>query len=122
MMEDILKSSNGVQYIDLTGSDFSIQREGELNDLLGMCYTHNCNILLLDVDNLSDDFFNLRTGLAGAAMQKFANYQVKVAVLLPVNAHHNERFKELMYEMNQSNQIRFYSDRDEAENWLVKQV
>lgn len=119
-MEGVLKSANDVAYIDLTGSGFSIQREGELNDLLGMCYTHNCNVLLLDVDNLSDDFFNLRTGLAGAAMQKFANYRVRVAVLLPVNAHHNERFKELMYEMNQSNHIRFYSDRDEAEAWLTE--
>ena len=118
-MEGTLRSRDDGKFIDLVGSAFCINREGEINDLLSMCYTHQCNLILLDDTNLSDDFFDLRSGLAGAAMQKFANYQVRVAVLLPTNAHHNERFKELMYEMNQSNQIRFYDDRDAAEAWLT---
>jgi len=119
MMDDRLRSRNNVQFIDLVGSDFNIKREGEVLDLMGMCYSYQCNLILLDHVNLSDDFFDLRTGLAGSAMQKFANYQVRVAVLLPTNAHHNDRFKELMYEMNGSNMIRFYDDRDQAEHWLT---
>lgn len=118
-MDDLLRSRNNIHFIDLIGSDFNIKREGEILDLLGMCYTYESNLILLDDVNLSDDFFDLKTGLAGAAMQKFANYQVKVAVILPTNAHHNDRFKELMYEMNGSNQIRFYDDRDQAESWLT---
>ena len=118
-MDAVLRAKHNHSYIDLTQSDTKISREPELNDLLSLCYQHQSNNLLLSEHNLSADFFNLRTGLAGLALQKFANYQVRVAVLLPPGADHNERFRELMYEMNQSNQIRFYSDQDSAEHWLT---
>jgi len=114
-----LKTWNNQSYIDLSESDFSIQSEAQLNDLLSQCYYHKSNLILLDEHNLSAEFFNLRSGLAGAAMQKFANYQTKVAILLPPDAEHNERFKELMYEMNRSNHFRFYDNQIEAERWLT---
>ena len=52
-------------------------------------------------------------------MQKFANYQAKVAILLPPNAEQSLRFKELMFEMSRSNHFRFYDNREEAEVWLT---
>jgi len=118
-LDAVLKQKRGHSFIDFTEADLSIQREGELNDLLSLCHYHDSDFILIDAANLSDEFFNLRSGLAGAAMQKFANYQVRVAVLLPENAEHSERFKELMYEMNGSNHFRFYRHREEAENWLI---
>ncbi len=118
-MKTNLITRNDKSYIDLCATEFSISKEGELNDLISQCYYHESNLILLDEHNLSDEFFNLRSGLAGAAMQKFANYQVKAAVLLPPNAETNERFRELMYEMNQSNHFRFYDNRAEAEEWLT---
>lgn len=118
-LDAILKYKHDQAFIDLTGSSFSIHHEGELNDLLSMCYLHNTNIILLAANNLSDVFFNLKSGLAGAALQKFANYQVKVAVLLPEKTEHGDRFKELMSELNKSNHFRFYLDRTSAETWLV---
>jgi len=118
-MDSTLKSLNGMSFIDLTGSQSIIKREGDLNDLLSLCYYHHSNFFLLDEKNLSADFFNLRSGLAGAAMQKFANYKVRVAILLPKNADKSERFKELMYEMSRSNDFRFYDNREAAETWLT---
>lgn len=118
-MDTNLITKNNKTYIDLSEGEFSIGNESQLNDLLSMCYYHNASLILLDQDNLSDEFFNLRSGLAGEAMQKFANYKVQVAVLLPPDAVHNERFRELMYEMNQSNHFRFYDNREEAEIWLT---
>jgi len=118
-MEGAIKSSNDVNFIDFTGSDSKINRESDLNDLLSLCYYHNSNFILMDEKNISREFFNLRSGLAGAAMQKFANYQAKVAILLPVHADKSERFKELMYEMSRSNHFRFYDNRADAEVWLT---
>jgi len=118
-MDGVLKSLSGRHFIDLTASDSKINREGDLNEILSLCYDHNSNIILLDENNLSSDFFNLRTGLAGAAMQKFANYQAKVAILLPPKSEKSVRFKELMYEMSGSNHFRFYDNREDAEVWLT---
>ncbi|NQT62585.1 MAG: DUF4180 domain-containing protein [Candidatus Marinimicrobia bacterium] len=118
-MESTLKSFGGINYIDLTESDSRIDGEGDLNDLLSLCYYHNSNLLLLSEKNLSSDFFNLKSGLAGAALQKFANYQGRVAILLPPNAEQSLRFKELMFEMSRSNHFRFYDNREDAEVWLT---
>jgi len=118
-MDGALKSLNGINFIDLTGSDSNINRESDLNDLLSLCYYHNSNYILMDEKNISREFFNLRSGLAGVAMQKFANYQAKVAILLPAHADKSERFKELMYEMSRSNHFRFYDNRADAEVWLT---
>lgn len=118
-MDAVLKSSNGKAYIDLTASGSSISRESDLNEILSLCYYHKSNFILLNDQNLSEEFFNLHSGLAGAAMQKFANYQVKVAMHLPHNADKSERFKELMYEMSKSSHFRFYDNREAAENWLT---
>ena len=118
-MDSTLKSLNGIDYIDLTGSDTHIQRAGDLNDLLSLCYYHNSNYILMDEKNLSPEFFKLSRGLAGAAMQKLANCQAKVAILLPAYADKSQRFKELMYEMSRSNHFRFYENRADAEVWLT---
>ncbi|NQV42678.1 MAG: DUF4180 domain-containing protein [Candidatus Marinimicrobia bacterium] len=118
-MDSALKSFGGINYIDLTESDSRINQEGDLNDLLSLCYYHNSNLLLLSEKNLSSDFFNLRSGLAGAAMQKFANYQARVAILLSSDAEQSQRFKQLMYEMSRSNSFRFYDNREDAEVWLT---
>ena len=118
-MDGALKSLNGIDFIDLTERDSIINRDDDLNDILSLCYHHNSNYILLDDKNLSDAFFNLRSGLAGAALQKSANYQVKVALVLPPEANPSQRFKELIYEMNQSNHFRFFKHRDNAELWLT---
>jgi len=118
-MDGALKSLNSIDFIDLTESDSIINQEGDLNDLLSLCYFHNSNYILLVDKNLSDEFFNLRCGLAGAALQKFANYQMSVAIVLPTEANHKQRFKELIYEMNQSTHCRFFDHREIAELWLT---
>ncbi len=118
-MDALLKARQNIQFIDLSENDLVITCESDLNDLMGLCYEYNANYLLLTDLNLAPDFFDLKTGLAGAALQKFANYQVKVAVIFSTNTDHNPRFRELEYELNRNQQIRFFKDREKAEAWLT---
>jgi len=111
---------NGRQFIDLSQSAMVVDMEGDLNDLLSLCYEHDTNTLLIGEKNLSQSFFDLGSGLAGAAMQKFANYQVKAAVVLAANVEYSKRFKELRREMERSRQFRFFTERDAAEQWLTQ--
>jgi predicted metal-dependent hydrolase len=38
---------------------------------------------VLREEDVAPEFFDLRTGLAGGAMQKFVNYRVRVAIVVP---------------------------------------
>lgn len=61
--------------------------EQDALDLLGDAFGAGAEVLVLPVERLAPDFFRLRTGVAGAVVQKFANYRVRLVVLGDVSAH-----------------------------------
>ena len=74
---------------------------------------------LIFVENdLSSEFFNLRSGLAGELFQKFINYRIRVAIVLPDPTAYGERFSELAYEHRSHSAIRIVQSRQEAMAWL----
>jgi hypothetical protein len=74
--------------------------------------------LVVDEGDLAPEFFDLRTGLAGELFQKFVNYGLRVAIVLPNPETHGERFKELAYEHRSHSVVRFVTSRADADAWL----
>ena len=58
-------------------------------------------------------FFDLKTGLAGAALLKWSNYFLRVAVILPPERIGTGRFAEFVMETNRGNQFRVFSDKNQ---------
>jgi Domain of unknown function (DUF4180) len=75
--------------------------------------------LLLTEQELSKDFFDLKSGIAGELFQKLENYRVRAAIVVPNPALHGERFTELAREYRTHNRVRILPSRDEALRWLV---
>lgn len=75
--------------------------------------------LILTENDLAQEFFDLRSGLAGELFQKFINYKVRVALVVPKPEAYGERFAELAYEHSTHTMIRFVRSEDEAKAWLV---
>jgi hypothetical protein len=74
--------------------------------------------LVLNEDDLPQEFFDLRTGWAGELFQKCMNYRVRLAIVLPDPEAYSKRFSELAYEHKSHSMIRFVRSKDEAEAWL----
>jgi hypothetical protein len=74
--------------------------------------------LMLTERDVSEDFFRLGTGLAGELFQKFTNYQIPIALVIPDFSAHGERFAELAREHASHAAIRFVHSVDEAISWL----
>jgi Domain of unknown function (DUF4180) len=111
-------SENNKKYIFLSPPGRLIQSEQDGLDIIGICFENNANLLLIHKDLLSDDFLNLRTGLAGKVLQKFINYQIKAAAIINEEKFNN-RFKELVKEYNKGNAFRVFNNSEEAKNWLL---
>ena len=77
-------------------------------------HSHRCG----EGDDLGPDFFNLQTGLAGELIQKFVNYRVRVAIVLPTPDSYGDRFSELAYEHATHPTVRFVRSFAEAKDWL----
>lgn len=50
-------------------------------DLISAASGHRATLILIPVQRLGDDFFNLRTHIAGEIAQKFSMYGARVAVI-----------------------------------------
>jgi hypothetical protein len=94
----------------------SIRSFSDISDALGACF--GTEGLILTETDLVREFFDLRTGLAGELFQKFINYKVRVAIVLPNPEAYGERISELAYEHSSHNMIRFVRSQEEAHVWL----
>lgn len=110
------KNSN--KYIRLHREGNLIQTESDGLELLSLCSEYETNLLLIPDSRLADEFFSLSTGLAGAILQKFAQYGVQAAIVLDASRIKG-KFKDLLIESNQGAMFRAYASFDEAEHWLL---
>lgn len=112
--------SNGVRYVEGPYNTLLIKRESDAISLVSFCGENDTNRLLLWAANLHDDFFDLKTGLAGAVLQKFVNYGIKVAAVIPPEIVSQGRFREMALETNRGRHFRIFSEAGEAETWLIQ--
>jgi Domain of unknown function (DUF4180) len=93
----------------------SIRSREDVNEAVGASLGRR---LILSENDLGPDFFNLQTGLAGELIQKFVNYRVRVAIVLPTPNLYGDRFSELAYEHATHPTVRFVRSFAEAKDWL----
>jgi Domain of unknown function (DUF4180) len=89
----------------------------DIADALGACI--GTDGLILAEGDLAREFFDLRSGLAGELFQKFTNYRLRLAIVLPDPEAYGQRFSELAYEHRSDAMIRFVGSEDQAKAWLA---
>ena len=108
------------RYVECLVDDERIENEQDALDLVAQCGEHQVYRLLLHGESLSDDFYHLKTGLAGAVLLKFSNYSLKVATVLTHEKVGQGYFSEMVLEANRSNRdFHVFYDKEKAEEWLV---
>ncbi len=116
-MNYITHKVNSKKYLEVKDNSFVLESEQDALDLAALCSENDTDTFLLDLENLDHRFYDLRTGLAGAVLQKLSNYRVKMAVIVPTDVIKG-RFGELALELNRGKQFGIFSSREDAENWL----
>ena len=118
-MEHRVVEKKGKKLVLLEGAGTPIGREEDANALIEICVQNDTCLLLVEGERLSEDFSRLRTGVAGAVLQKFAVYGVKMAAVLDKDKVQG-KFKEFLAESNRGSTFRACGDRAEAEHWLLE--
>jgi hypothetical protein len=111
---------NGITFLKVTKDSGVIATETDALDLVSLCGELNINQAILFEENLSPDFFDLKTGLAGGVLLKFSNYQLQVAVVVSQEIIGNGHFQEFVMETNRHNQFGVFTKTEDAIFWLVK--
>jgi hypothetical protein len=89
-----------------------IASEADAIDVLGDAFGHGADLVAVPVERLDPEFFRLRSGLAGAITQKFAQYGVRLAVVGDVSRWTAEPgpVADWVRESNEGRHLRFVGD------------
>jgi hypothetical protein len=112
--------TDGIVYIEGISDKILIENERDAVDIVGLCGEHDTHRLMLHADNLTDQFFDLKTRLAGDVLQKFANYGIKTTLVLPPDFIQQKRFGEMSVEANRGSHFSVFHNWADAEKWLVQ--
>lgn len=82
-------------------------------------YEAETNLIAVDKNAVTDDFFILSRGLAGEILQKFINYQAKIAIYGDYSKYTSKPLKDFIYESNKGKDIFFVSTKDKAVECLI---
>ena len=111
-MTDTLQYLDGVPVLVCGAAGEPVRGEREATDLLGNAFHHGAAWVAVPVERLTDDFFRLRTRLAGNIAQKFVNYRIGLAVLGDVSRHveQSTALRDFVRESNRGGQLWFLAD------------
>lgn len=112
-----------VNIINQNNIDIAVIRHDELSitdvqsalDLIATVrYETGCDLMILSKDAVSEEFFDLSTKLAGDILQKFVNYQMKIAFIGDFSVYSSKSLKDFITESNKGNAIFFLPNEKAA--------
>lgn len=83
-------------------------------DLLGNIYYQDFDRVILYEKNITPDFFDLKTKIAGDILQKFSNYRVQLAIVGDFSQYDSKSIKDFIFESNTTRHINFVETLEEA--------
>ncbi len=91
----------------------------DVDRLIEACFSGRTDLALLYAANLTDAFFDLSSGEAGAILQKLRNYRIRLAVVWRAgDPRFSSRFGEVVAEERRGDYFGVFETREAAREWL----
>ncbi|WP_328912989.1 MULTISPECIES: DUF4180 domain-containing protein [unclassified Streptomyces] len=113
-MPDTLQHLAGTPVFVCASDGAPLRDERDATEVIGEGYYQGAAWVAVPVERLTDDFFRLRTRVAGDIVQKFATYRLKLAVVGDISQHleAGTALRDFVRECNRGTQIWFVPDID----------
>ncbi len=113
---------HGVHVLQCAADGAPIRTARDATDLISKAWEERAQVLAIPVERLDPDFFQLRTGVAGEIVQKFATYKMRVAIVGDITRYIDESksLRDLVRETNRGDQLWFVANRDEIAEHLLR--
>ena len=106
---------NGKNIALLTGGDCVVTDvSAGLELLMAVRHEAQAERLAAGKEAFCEEFFSLRSGLAGEILQKFINYQVKLAIYGDFSQYTSRALRDFMLECSHGRDIFFTSTKEDA--------
>jgi len=102
----IEKESSRIAIIE--SSDILINNVQDALDLIATIrHLYNCNKMVISASSIIKSFFDLKTGIAGEILQKYTNYNMKIAIVGNFEIYNSKSLNDFIFESNKGSQVFF---------------
>ncbi|TKC08280.1 DUF4180 domain-containing protein [Pedobacter polaris] len=110
---------NNIKIAEVTSEDIIINSAEDGLDLLGNLYYQEFDKIIVYEKNITPNFFDLKTGIAGEILQKFSNYRIPLAIIGDFDKYESKSIKDFIFESNKSKHINFVNTLADALHQLT---
>ncbi|WP_018632179.1 DUF4180 domain-containing protein [Neomegalonema perideroedes] len=116
-----IREAHGLRLLALPSEGPPILREAEADEILSEAWGRDADLTLIPAERLSAAFFQLETGLAGAILQKFANYHMRIVILgdLAEQSARSRALRDFIRESNAGESVWFLASLEDLERRLA---
>lgn len=112
----IIKSHtvNGIKIAEIISDKIIIESVQDGLNLMGDIYYQEFDKAIVYEKNITSDFFDLKTKLAGEILQKFSNYRIGLAIVGDFSKHESKSLHDFIFESNKTRHVNFVTMLEEA--------
>ncbi|MBE4948511.1 DUF4180 domain-containing protein [Chryseobacterium culicis] len=103
-----------IKIAEVTSDDMIIQSVQDGLDLMGNIYYQGFDKVVLYEKNITPEFFDLKTKIAGEILQKFSNYRIGLAIVGDFSKYESKSMKDFIFESNKTKHINFVNTLEDA--------
>lgn len=112
-IETLNNNGQNIAYVH-TSTPILTDVQSALDLMATVRYETECDAIIIDKEALTEDFFDLKTRLAGEIIQKYVNYGIRMAIIGDFSGYTSKALNDFIYESNQGKHLYFVSDVEEA--------
>ena len=119
-MSDTPTIIEGAQVLVCAPDGEKLKSEQDALDLIGEALQQHTAFILVPVERLAEDFFQLKTRLAGQMLQKFVQYRRHLIILGDISQHlaQSRSLRDFVSEANHGNNVWFVTNMQELHERL----
>jgi hypothetical protein len=106
-MEIKTRIINKKKVAEIISDEIILRNLEEALELIGNVYYQGFDRLILHEKNVTTEFFDLKTKLAGDVLQKFTQYQLGLVIIGDFEKYQSKSLNDFIYESNQGKQVNF---------------
>jgi hypothetical protein len=116
----ISHQTDGLIFLEIRSEEQFINNVQDVLDLFGELYGQYYDGIILYERNITPDFFDLQTKLAGEILQKFSNYRIRLVIVGDWSKYTSRSLEAFICESNRGKTVNFSSSPTEAVKLLSR--
>jgi Domain of unknown function (DUF4180) len=115
---------HGVRVLECVADGAKLQTYNDAVELIGKTFENRATLIVIPVECLNDEFFHLKTRIAGELIQKFVQYRRRLVIVGNISRHlaESSALRAFVNESNRGGEVWFLANLEDLNLRLERTV